>query len=211
MIDFHGAVKPTGRDRTWPNEINREGIRGHEYQLARYKRILPPEHDAILPFTRYIAGHADYTPTAFNPTELKGYTWPRELAQAVVFTSPFLCYADHPRLYLANPALDVLKAIPSTWDQTIVLPGSEIGEVAAVARRKGDRWFIGVINGGETSHMDIDMKFLGASAFDLVKIEDVPNRDDALNKSKVIVQSGDHLKLDLRPKGGFVGWLTPKP
>ncbi len=209
MIDFHGAVKPTGRDRTWPNEINREGIRGHEYQLARYNRILPPEHDTILPFTRYINGHADYTPTAFNPKELKGYTWPRELAQAVVFTSPFLCYADHPKFYLENPALDVLQAIPSTWDETLVLPGSEIGKVAAFARRKGDRWFIGVINGGDPSHLDFNFKFLGASPYDMVKVEDVPDRDDALKKTKVTVQRTDHLALDIRPEGGFVGWLQP--
>ena len=135
MIDFHGANKPVGLERTWPNEITRESIRGHEYQILRYRRTLPPSHDTILPFTRFVIGPGDYTPTVFNPKELRGYTWPRELAQAIVFTSPFLCYADHPTNYLNNPAVDVMKAIPSTWDETVVLPGSEIGKCAAFARR----------------------------------------------------------------------------
>ena len=137
MIDFHGANKPIGRERTWPNEITRESIRGHEYHILRYRRTLPPQHDCILPFTRFVIGPGDYTPTVFNPKELRGYTWARELAQAIVFTSPFLCYADHPQNYLNNPAVDVMKAIPSTWDETMVLPGSEIGKCAAFARRKG--------------------------------------------------------------------------
>ena len=96
MLDFHGANKPVGRERTWPNEITRESIRGHEYHILRYHRTLPPQHDCILPFTRFVIGPGDYTPTVFNPKELRGYTWARELSQAIVFTSPFLCYADHP-------------------------------------------------------------------------------------------------------------------
>ncbi|HLP77073.1 MAG TPA: glycoside hydrolase family 97 catalytic domain-containing protein, partial [Candidatus Paceibacterota bacterium] len=146
MVDFHGANKPIGRERTWPNEMTRESICGHEYHILRYHRTLPPAHDTILPFTRYVIGPGDYTPTVFNPKELRGYTWAHELAQAVVFTSPFLCYADHPTNYLSNPAVDVMKAIPATWDETIVLPGSEIGKCAAFARRSGKDWFIGVLN-----------------------------------------------------------------
>lgn len=105
MVDFHGANKPVGRERTWPNEVTRESIRGHEYHILRYRRTLPPQHDTILPFTRYVIGPGDYTPTVFNPKELRGYTWARELAQAIVFTSPFLCYADHPTNYLNNSAV----------------------------------------------------------------------------------------------------------
>ena len=88
MIDFHGAVKPTGREHTWPNEMTREAIRGHEYHIIRYNRTLAPDHDCILPFNRFVQGFADYTPTVLNPVELRGYTWSREIAQAIVFTSP---------------------------------------------------------------------------------------------------------------------------
>jgi len=103
MINFHGANKPIGRERTWPNEMTRESIRGHEYHILRYNRTLPPQHDCILPFTRFVIGPGDYTPTVFNPKELRGYTWAHELAQAVVFTSPYLCYADHPAKLSEQP------------------------------------------------------------------------------------------------------------
>lgn len=111
LVDFHGANKPSGMDRTWPNVLTREGVRGHEYQITRYKRLLQPDHDVILPFTRYVAGPGDYTPTVFTPSELQGNTWGHELAQAIIFTSPFLCFGGHPQNYLNNAAHDVIRAI----------------------------------------------------------------------------------------------------
>ena len=114
MIDFHGAVKPTGRERTWPNEMTREAIFGRE------SGKLPALHDTALPFTRYVQGHADFTPTDFRADRLKGSSYAHELAQAIVYTSPFLCYGGAPANYLENSALDILKAIPATWDETRV-------------------------------------------------------------------------------------------
>jgi len=209
MIDFHGANKPIGRERTWPNEITRESIRGHEYHILRYRRTLPPTHDTILPFTRYIIGPGDYTPTVFNPKELRGFTWSRELAQAIVFTSPFLCYADHPTNYLNNAAMDVMRAIPSIWDETIVLPGSEIGKCAAFARRSGKQWFIGVINGGDATTLDLPLDFLGRGKFQMIQLGDVPDRDDAWQREEKAVIRKDRVKLTLRPGGGCVCELTP--
>ena len=210
LIDFHGAVKPTGRDRTWPNELTREAIRGHEYHIIRYKRVLQPDHDCILPFNRLVQGFGDYTPTVFNPVELLGYTWPREIAQAIVFNSPLLCYADHPENYLKNPALDILKAIPSIWDETIVLKASEIGKCVAFARRKGDVWFIGLINGGETKSIDLQLSFLTGGSYNLDAYEDDPDRADGIVKKASTVTKTDHIKLLIRPAGGFVAKLTKK-
>ena len=209
MIDFHGANKPIGRERTWPNEMTRESIRGHEYHILRYNRTLPPQHDCILPFTRFVIGPGDYTPTVFNPKELRGFTWARELAQAIVFTSPFLCYADHPTNYLNNPAVDVMKAIPSVWDETIVLPGSEIGKCAAFARRSGKQWFIGVINGGEATTLDLPLNFLGRSQYKMVQLGDAPDRDDAWQREEKTVKRGAHVRLTLRRGGGCVIELNP--
>jgi alpha-glucosidase len=209
MIDFHGANKPEGRERTWPNEITRESIRGHEYQIVRYHRTLPPQHDTILPFTRFVIGPGDYTPTVFNPKELRGYTWSRELAQAIVFTSPFLCYADHPTNYLNNPAVDVMKAIPSTWDETIVLPGSEIGKCAAFARRSGKTWFIGVMNGADATTLDLPLNFLGRGEYKLTQLGDAPERDDAWQRGERTVKRSDRVQLSLRPGGGCVAQLNP--
>jgi len=208
MIDFHGAVKPSGRERTWPNELTREAIRGHEYHIIRYKRVLLPDHDCVLPFNRFVQGFGDYTPTVFNPAELLGFTWSREIAQAIVFTSPFLCYADHPENYLKNPALNIIKAIPSTWDETIVLKDSEIGKCAAFARRKGDSWFIGIINGSDKKDIDIPLSFLKGGFYTLNAYEDDPERGDKIVKKTSNVGKSDHIRLSIRPAGGYVAEIT---
>ena len=209
MVDFHGANKPVGRERTWPNEMTRESIRGHEYHILRYHRTLPPSHDTILPFTRFVIGPGDYTPTVFNPKELRGFTWSREVAQAIVFTSPFLCYADHPTNYLNNPAMDVMRAIPSVWDETIVLPGSDIGKCAAFARRSRKQWFIGVINGGEATTLDLPLNFLGRGKYQMTRLGDAPDRDDAWQREERTTKGSDTVHLTLRPGGGCVIELTP--
>jgi alpha-glucosidase len=208
LIDFHGAVKPTGRNRTWPNELTREAVRGHEWHILRYNRTLGPEHDCILPFNRFVLGPGDYTPTVFNPDELRGYTWSREAAQAIVFASPFLCYADYPDNYINTPAFDILKAIPSTWDETLVLPGSEIAKCAAFARRTGGEWFIGIINGPETSTLDIPLALIGEGSFSMKSLEDQPDRDDAVTANMRRLGKSDHLRLTIRPGGGFVGRIV---
>lgn len=209
MIDFHGANKLTGRERTWPNELERESIRGNEYQLRRYHRTQPPQHDCILPFTRFVLGGGDYTPTIFNPEELGDYTWAHELAQAIVFTAPFLCYCDNPTNYLDNPAVDVLKAIPSTWDETVVLPGSEIGKCAAFARRKGTTWFIGVLNGPDSTTLDFPLDFLKSGKYQMIQLGDAPDRNDAWQREEKAVTRKDQAKLSLRRGGGCVIELTP--
>jgi alpha-glucosidase len=207
MLDFHGAVKPTGTERTWPNVLTREGVRGHEYHITRYRRRLEPDHDVILPFTRYIAGAGDYTPTVFEPKELQGNTWGHELAQAVIFTSPYLCYGGNPKDYLANPARDVLAAIPAVWDETRVLPGSEPGKVIAMARRSGDRWFIAVMNGADATTLDLRLDFLGGGQWSATSLFDVEGKLDAWNRQTAKVNKADRLKLQLAPRGGFVGYI----
>jgi alpha-glucosidase len=207
LVDFHGANKPTGMNRTWPNVLTREGVRGHEYQITRYQRLLQPDHDVILPFTRYIAGPGDYTPTVFTSKELQGNTWGHELAQAVIFTSPFLCYGGHPKEYLANPARDVLTAIRATWDETRVLSGSEPGKVVAEARRSGDQWFVAVLNGADATSIDIPLEFLGAGRWKSNQLRDTKDKADAWDRKDGELTRADHLRVDLAPRGGFVGWI----
>ncbi|WP_267433915.1 glycoside hydrolase family 97 protein [Sphingomonas sp. GM_Shp_1] len=209
MVDFHGAMKPTGTERTWPNVLTREGVRGHEWHITRYKRVLPSDHDTILPFTRYVVGPGDYTPTVFEPKELQGNSWSHEVAQAILFTSPYLVMGGHPRTYLDNPALDVLKAIPSIWDETIVLPGSEPGEMAGFARRRGKDWFVAVINGPTARPLKVDLGFLGGGEWSLVSLADDQARPDAFARTERTVRSTGAIEVPLRSQGGFVGWLRP--
>jgi alpha-glucosidase len=198
MVNFHGALKPTGRERTWPNELTREAIAGRE------NGKLPGLHDTTLPFVRFVQGHGDYTPTEFDPTKLRGSSWAREMAQAVVYTSPQLCLSGSPELYLKNDALDILKTLPSDWDETIVLPGSEIGQVAGFARRKGREWFVGVVNGASPRTFPISLDFLGNGSYQIAKLADSPERNDTIQAAKGAVTKNDTLSAELRAEGGFV-------
>lgn len=198
VVNFHGANKPTGESRTWPNELTREAVRGMES-----RRSPRAAHDATLPFTRMLAGHADYTPMVFSERR-NDTTWAHQIATAIAFTSPLLVFGAHPKSVLENPAREVIQSIPSVWDETRVLPGSEIGEVAALARRKGDTWFVAILNGPAARSFDVPLSFLGGGKYDGVLI-----RDDAANPAAVQIEKAAHgradsLRVALAPGGGFV-------
>ncbi len=206
MVDFHGANKPTGESRAYPHEVTREGVRGLEYNKWS---TLPPRHYASLPFTRLIVGHADFTPCTFNPEMLKGTTFALQLATAVCFTSPVVFYADKPEFYLESPAVDVIKAIPSTWDETLVLPGSRIGDLAVMARRRGTTWFVGIINGGPERSYELDFSFLGDGRYSCVQLADNPTRPDDFVRTEAAMQASSSLNVPMNAGGGFVAMLRP--
>ena len=211
MTDFHGAVKPSGREKTWPHEIAREAIRGHEWHITRYNRVLPPEHDCILPFNRLVQGHADYTPMVFEKKELQGYTWARELAQGIVFSAPFLCFGDYPQNYLGNPAAELIRALPAVYDETRILPGSEIGECVVVAKRKGKDWFVAVENGAVERRLVIKFDFLGSTNGDLVGFADASGRPDGYAIDRRAVKGSDTIELKVRSCGGYAAWIRSEP
>jgi alpha-glucosidase len=204
VIDFHGANKPTGMDRTWPNELTREAVWGFEH------RGTAPwgPHNATLPFTRYLAGSGDYTPTVFGARR-RETSWPHQIATAVVFTSTLLVFGGHPQSFLDSPAVDVLRAIPATWDETIVLPPSEIGEVAVMARRSGRDWFIAAVNGATARTVRVDPGFLGAGRYTATFVRDVESDAGAMTVDTSPVSSSTPLTFALRPGGGFVVCLRP--
>lgn len=149
MVNFHGCHAPTGESITYPNEMTREGIRGMELNIM--KEPIPAWHNAALPFTRFLCGHGDYTPGFFSNKGPTTYT--HQLALLYLFNSPFQCIAESP-VTLVNdplyaPIIPLLQTLPVTWDETRVLAGSEIGELAAFAKRKGKVWYVAVINGTE--------------------------------------------------------------
>jgi alpha-glucosidase len=208
LCNFHGAVKPTGRRRTWPHELTREAVRGHEYHMTRYRRIQTADHDEIVLFTRFLAGPADYTPTAFDLKEMVGYTWAHLLAQAVDMTSPLLHFAGGYQDFIGNPAEDLLRHLPSTWDETIVLPGSEIGKTVGFARRRGQEWYIGVLNGAEAATLPIDLSFLGQGAWQAEVFGDDPDNAAAFKRDSKTVTPEDKLTISMSPRGGAVVWIT---
>jgi alpha-glucosidase len=198
IVDFHGANKPTGQERTWPNELGLEGIRGMEMG-APYAL-----HEVTLPFTRMLAGLADYTPTHFSGRRLADTTWAHQVANAILLPAPLLVFAAHPANLLANPTVDMVKSIPSVWDETVVLPVSQIGDVAAFARRKGDTWFLAVNNGPVAKTVRVDLSFLGQGSYKSMLIRDC-GEAAAVKIEHLTARSGDGLYIDLRSGGGFVG------
>lgn len=199
LVDFHGANKPAGESRTWPNEMTREGIRGMEY------RSTPgwAEHNSIVPFTRFLAGPADYTPVVFGDRR-KDTTWAHQIATGVVFTSPVLIYGGHPQSLLENPAADVIKSIPSVWDETRALPESAVGELAVFARRSGERWFLGVLNGKTPRTLRLPLSFLGKHRYRATLVKDDPENGAAVVLEERVVGAKDFVLLSLRDGGGLV-------
>ena len=204
LIVFHGSNKPTGRERTWPNELVRESVRGME-SSGMLDRAL---HQITLPFTRYLAGPADYTTMLFTERR-RDSSVAHQIASLVVLASPLLTIAANPESILASPAVDVIKSVPSTWDETRVLAGSEIGQLVLFARRKGDVWFLAVMNGPGARAVTVPLSFLSDGRYQAALV-----RDDAPDGSAVRVESAvqtrtDTIALDLRSGGGFLGRFVP--
>lgn len=203
ILDFHGANKPTGEARTWPNEMTREGIYGLEHRKTEAWAPI----NTTLPFTRLLAGHADYTPMHFGERR-KETSWAHQIACAAIFTSPLLVYGAHPKNILANPAVEMVKSLPSVWDETIVLAESEIGELAAFARRSGQRWFVAVMNGATARTIKLPLRFLSAGKYQAMLVRDEREKADAVKVEKTTMRGTDSLIVELRAGGGFVARFT---
>jgi alpha-glucosidase len=122
----------------------------------------------------------------------------------VILQAPLLVYVAHPANILANPTADVVKSIPSVWDETLVLPISQIGEVAAFARRKGNTWFLAVTNGPVARAVRVDLSFLGTGTYLATLIRDT-GEASAVKIEHLTLEGSDPLYIDLRSGGGFVG------
>ncbi len=205
LVNFHGANKPTGRDRTWPHELVREGIRGME-SSAMTERA---RHQTIVPFARFLAGPAEYTTMVFTERR-RDSSVAHQIASLAVFSSPLLTVAANPRSILESPAVDVIKSVPAVWDETIVLPSSAIGELAVYARRRGQTWFLAVMCGPEARRVDVPLTFLGAGQYDGTLVQDEGNGSSVFVQRRAHAR-GDTLVLDLRAGGGQLMRFTPSP
>jgi alpha-glucosidase len=216
MVDFHGAFKTSGFNRTFPNQITREGILGNEYN--RWSQRVTPEHKLTLPFTRFLAGPADFTPGGFlnrqpdqfkpdsKAAEVQG-TRCSELALFVDFDSPLCCACDHPDHYRDQPGADFLKLVPTVWDDTRVLDG-EVGRHLVMARRSGDRWFLGAQTDRAGRNLTVKLDFLGSGRWKLRLWKDAADsavHPERLEREDRVVTAGDTLTLRLGPAGGAVG------
>ena len=164
-------------------------------------------HQTIVPFTRFLAGPAEYTTMVFSERR-RDSSVAHQIA-SLSFSSPLLTIAANPHSILASPAVDVIKSIPATWDETRVLTGSEIGELVLFARRKGDIWFLAAMNGPGARTIKVPLSFLSAGRYQSALV-----RDEAPDGSTVRVESRVHtqkdtIALELKAGGGFLGRFAP--
>jgi len=220
-VDFHGAYKPTGLRRTYPNLLTREGVMGLEY--SKWSENVTPEYDVTIPFTRMLAGPMDYTPGAFRNAakgrfEAKDIapmsqgTRAHQLAMYVVFESPLVMASDYPEAYEGQPGFEFIEKVPTVWDETQFLAG-EPAQYIALARKKGDSWYVGAITDWEARPLDLPLGFLGAGEYEATIFADGPDaatEGTSLDVSKMTVTAGDRLSLKLAPGGGAAVILLKK-
>lgn len=200
---FHGANKPTGLWRTYPNAVIYEAVKGMEASKLTDRAT----HETTIPFTRMIAGPADYSVCHFGARR-QNTTWVHQAATAAIYCAPLITYAANPANILANPCSDMIKSIPSVWDETIVLPPSEIGELAVYAQRKGTTWFLSVINGLKERTLSVRLSFLGDGSYNSYILKDnMENPADAII-SEGSAGSEDTIEVQLGAGGGYMARFT---
>ena len=214
MIDNHEPAMPTGIQRTWPNLMTQEGVRGQEYNAWDRRGGNPPSHTVTLPFTRGLAGPTDFTPAIFNFSEIVPGTHPhstlaKQLGEFVVIYSPLQMAADAIENYEGQPALSFIESCPTTWSRTLV-PNGEIGKYITIARKErgGDSWFIGSITNEEARSLEVSLDFLDEGAtYRAIIYEDGPEADFERNPyemtiRQIAVTKADTLHLRLARSGG---------
>ncbi len=220
LVNFHGAYKPAGLRRAYPNVITREGVRGLEQ--SKWTDQNTPNHNLTIPFIRMVAGPMDYTPGAMvNGTKenfREVYTQPmsmgtrcHQLAMYVVYESPLQMLCDNPSNYIKEPEImEFLSPVPTVWDTTVVL-SAKIGDHIAIARKKDDEWFVGCMTNWEPREMELDFSFLDPGKQKITIWQDGINADryaSDYKKVNMTVSSDVKLKINLAPGGGWVGRIS---
>lgn len=220
LVNFHGSFKPAGLEYKYPNVISYEGVRGMEQMGGCY-----PENSVFFPFIRNAVGTMDYTPGAMFSMQPEVYTARRpnsgsigtrayQMALFVLFESGMQMLADNPTLYYNNhECTEFITGVPVTWDETIALE-AQAGEYAVVAKRKGDKWYIGAIANGKEKErvVEVDLSFLSqGKQFNLTYFEDGINAGrQAMDyrKKSAVVKSGDKITIRMCRNGGWVGEIN---
>ena len=217
LLDLHGMYKPAGLNRTYPNAINFEGVNGLEQMKWEENPTAQVEYDVMIPFIRQVAGPMDYTQGAMR-NAAKGNYYPcyeepmsqgtrcRQLALYMVLDSPFNMLCDTPSNYeREKECTDFISAVPTVWDETIVLDG-KMGEYIITARRQGNTWYIGGITNWDARDLEVDLSFLGDKTYSGKLFKDGVNahrigRD--YQSEAIQAKKGDKVKIHLAPGGGF--------
>ena len=216
LVDYHGMFKPSGLQRTYPNVVNFEGVKGLE-NVKWTPADDVPHYDVTIPFIRMLAGPMDYTPgamrnankwnfRAINSSPMSQGTRTHQLAMYIIFEAPLQMLADNPTTYKKEQeSTNFISKIPTVFDETIALDGT-VGEYVAIARRKGNEWFMGAMSNWSGREVNIDLSFLGEGNYEAEIFKDGVNADrDATDYKRELipVKKSDRLKINLAPGGGW--------
>jgi alpha-glucosidase len=222
LVDFHGVFKPTGLQRTYPNVVGYEGV----YGLENFKWANPdgPRYAVTIPFIRNQAGPMDYTSGAMrnsnranfrsiNSNPMSQGTRVHQMAQYVIFEVPIQMLSDNPTIYMKEfECTDFITKVPTTFEETVPLD-SKVAEYVAIARRKGETWFVGAMTNWTPRELTIDFSFLEPGNYQAEIFSDGINSDrDATDYKKEIVNisAGDKLKVKLMNGGGWAARIEKK-
>ena len=204
MVDIHDEYRPTGFSRTYPNLLTQEGIRGNE-------EMPNATHNVILPFTRFIAGAADYTICYYN-NRIKT-TRAHQLAMAAIYYSPlqFLYWYDNPKMYNGEPEIEFFDKVKTVWDDTKALDG-EIGEFVTIARRSGEEWFLGTMTNNDARKVSTSLNFLTPNQKYVANIytdDDNMSTKTKVRVTRLIVDNKSIMQFHLKESGGCAVHFIP--
>lgn len=214
-IQFHGAYKPTGLSRTYPNESTREGTLN--YENDKWGNLITPDDDINIPFTRLLAGPTDYHLGGFRAMPLATFknlftrphvlaTRCHMLAMYVILENHMSMVCDYPEAYEGQKGFDFIREIPTVWDQTVV-PGAQVGQWVSIARRKGADWYVGTITNSAARTVAIPLTFLPPGNYHAEIYKEKPdaiNNPNDLAQESMDVTSSDTIKIELPSGGGQV-------
>lgn len=214
FVQFHGASKPSGLNRTFPNEFTREGTLN--YEVYKWDTVINADHDISIPFTRMLAGGTDYHLGGFRAvprSEFKiQYTNPlvtstrcHMLAMYVVLENHLVSLCDNPMAYEGQPGFEFLCKVPDNWDE-IKVPNAKFNEYLTIARKKDNDWWIGSINNSTARELNLSLEFLDKGQNYIAEIytdaDDVDKNANHLDYKERKVTSEDFINLPLAADGG---------
>jgi alpha-glucosidase len=219
-VDFHGAYKPTGLQRTYPNLLTREGVMGMEYN--KWSERVTPEHNVTIPFTRMLAGPMDFTPGGFRNAARGQFqvrdiepmaqgTRAHQLSMYVVYESPLVLVSDYPEAYDGQPGIEFIEKVPVVWDDTRVLQGAP-GKFVAIARRHDSSWYLGAMTNWDARELTLPLNFLGAGTFEVTLFADgsaAASDGTSITVTTRRVTAADTFTLHLASGGGAAVIFSP--
>jgi len=218
LVNYHGAYKPSGLHRKYPNVINRESVRGLEYNKFSRPNGTTPEHAVSIPFIRMAAGPMDYTPGAMTNAQKANFgvfferpmsqgTRCQQLAMFVMYYAPLQMLSDAPTAYQADTQiLDFLNSVPTVWDETIALDG-KVGDYAVIARKSKDTWYVAGMTDWEARTIKVNFSFLDQGKYKARIFQDGINADRIGNDYSLLyktIDSESTHEFKMAPGGGFV-------